>query len=177
MNWKLIVIAFALLMGIATAGAAQSGDSGSGSGLVGTWTVQVTLRDCSTNAPLGPAFNSLVTFHRGGTMSESVATLAFAPGQRTPGHGRWSRQHGRTYLQQMINLIMFDTAPNRPGTPTYDPNLPITPGFLAGWQTVTHTITISDSGDLVSSGTNAFYKSNGDVYRTGCSSAVAHRFE
>ena len=64
------------------------------SGPVGTWAVQVTLRDCATNAPLGPPFNSLVTFHDGGTLSESAGSLAFAPGQRSPGHGTWTQRAG-----------------------------------------------------------------------------------
>ena len=45
--------------------------SGSPEGLEGAWAVQVTLRDCVTNAALGAPFNSLVSFHAGGTLSES----------------------------------------------------------------------------------------------------------
>ena len=108
--------------------------------LVGTWTVQVTLRDCATSAPLGPPFNSLVTFHGDGTLSESAGSLAFAPGQRSPGHGAWTRKRGHTFRQEMIALILFDTEPNLPGTPTFDPTKPVSPGFFAGWQTVTHTV-------------------------------------
>src|SRR5687767_5476590 len=63
---------------------AQSNNSNSQAKLVGTWVVQVTLRDCATNVPLGPPFNSLVTFHSGGTISETTASLAFAIGQRVP---------------------------------------------------------------------------------------------
>src|SRR4029453_14803976 len=46
------------------------GDEGS---LAGTWFVQVTLRDCATGSPLGPAIHSLVTFHGDGTLSEAPA--------------------------------------------------------------------------------------------------------
>ena len=62
--------------------------------LVGTWTVQVTLRDCATNAAIAPPFDSLVTFHDGGTLSES--TVSF-PGERTSGHGTWSRHGWHVY--------------------------------------------------------------------------------
>jgi hypothetical protein len=176
MNSRLTVITGALLAGFATAGAAQSANSGSGSGLAGAWTVQVTVRDCSTNLPVGAPFNSLVTFHRGGTISEGAASLAFAAGQRTAGHGTWTRRSGSAYLQRMVNLILYDTPPNLPGMPTFNPALSVTPGLFAGWQTVTHTIRLSGD-EIVSSGTNAFYKSTGEVYRTGCSSAVGRRFE
>ena len=53
----------------------QSNDSDSRASLVGAWAVQVTLRDCATNAPLGPSFNSLVSFHRSGTLSESASAF------------------------------------------------------------------------------------------------------
>jgi hypothetical protein len=124
---------------------AQSNESGSPDGPVGTWTVQVTLRDCSTGAALGPAFNSLVTFHRGGTLSESAGSTAFAPGQRTSGHGTWTRAERHTYQQQMVALIVFDTNPNLRGSPGFNPALPVSPGLFAGWATVTHTFEVVDA--------------------------------
>jgi hypothetical protein len=147
------------------------------SGPVGTWTVQVTLRDCATNAPLGPPFNSLVSIHRDGTISESVGGTAFAPGQRSAGHGAWEPIARHTYSQQMIALVNFDTPANLPGVRGFNPALPVSPGFFAGWSTVTHTITLVDADHLTSSGTNQFFKANGDLYRSGCSTAVAQRFD
>jgi hypothetical protein len=154
---------------------AQS-NSGSQESLAGAWAIQVTLRDCSTEAPLGPAFNALVSFHRGGTLSESNAGPGFAIGQRTAGHGNWSRLRGRTFSQRMVSLIVFDTDPNLPGTPGFDPKKPVSPGFFTGWMIVSHTVRLTDDDHLMSSGTNTFYKANGEVYRTGCSTAAGQRF-
>jgi len=151
--------------------------SGSREGLEGAWAVQVTLRDCATNAALGAPFNSLVSFHDGGTLSESAGSLAFAAGQRSQGHGTWTREDGHTFLQRMTALILFDTPANLPGTPGFNPALPVSPGFFAGWQTVTHTLTLTDGDHASSAGTNAFYKSDGTLYRTGCSTATAQRLE
>jgi hypothetical protein len=151
--------------------------SGSREGLEGAWTVQVTLRDCATNAPLGAPFNSLVTFHDGGTLSESAGSLGFAVGQRSPGHGVWTREGRHTFLQRMIALILFDTPANLPGTPGFNPSLPVSPGFFAGWQTITHTVRLSDGDHATSTGTNEFYKSDGTLYRTGCSTSTDQRFE
>ena len=151
--------------------------SGSREGLEGAWAVQVTLRDCATNAALGAPFNSLVSFHDGGTLSESAGSLGFAAGQRSPGHGTWTREGSHAFLQRMIALILFDTPANLPGTPGFNPALPVSPGFFAGWQTVTHTLTLTDGDHATSAGTNAFYKSDGTLYRTGCSTATAHRLE
>lgn len=155
---------------------AQPDESRPNAALVGAWGVQVTLRNCTTNAPLGPAFNSLVTFHRDGTISEAAASVAFAPGQRTPGHGVWTRESRHTYQQSMIALLLFATPPNLPGTPGFDPGKPISPGFSAGRLTVDHTVTMTDADHITSSGTNTFYDMNGSAYRTGCSSAVGDRF-
>jgi hypothetical protein len=159
------------------AGTTQDAGHTSDPKLVGTWVVQVTLRDCTSGAPLRPAFNSLVTFNSGGTIAESTAGHAFAPTQRTNAHGTWTRLPGGLYAQRLIALLLFDTPANLPGTPGFDPALPITPGFFAGWQTVSHTLHMSDSDHLVSEGTNEFYKSDGTLYRTGCSSTVAQRFK
>jgi hypothetical protein len=165
-----------LIATLTASGSAVRADSGGSAGVAGTWQVQVTLRDCASNAPLG-TFGSLVTFHRGGSLSESAASLAFAPGQRTSGHGTWARRHDHTVRQKMIALILFDTAPNLPGMPGFDPSLPISPGFFAGWQTVNHKVELVDANHLTSAGTNAFYKSDGSVYRTGCSTATGQRFK
>ena len=79
--------------------------------------------------------------------------------------------------QRMISLINFDTAPNLPGAPGFNPALPITPGFFAGWVTVAHTLEVTDQNHATSSGTNEFYKADGTLYRSGCSTAAATRVE
>jgi len=155
---------------------AHSGNSHDRKSLEGAWMVRVTLRACDTNASLG-SFLSLVSFHDGGTISETTTSAALAIGQRSPGHGVWEFEGHRTYNQRMIALINFDTAPNLPGTPGFNPALPVSPGFFAGWSTVTHTLELTDADHARSSGTNAFYKADGTLYRTGCSTAVATRFE
>jgi hypothetical protein len=93
-----------------------------------------------------------------------------------PGQGAWTRKRGHTYKQEMIALVLFDTAPNLPGTPTFDPSKPVSPGFFAGWQTVTHTVRFTDGDRIESAGTNSFYKANGELYRSGCSTAIGQRF-
>jgi hypothetical protein len=76
----------------------------------------------------------------------------------------------------MIALVLFDTEPNLPGTPTFDPARPVSPGFSAGWLTVSHTVRLTGVDQIASFGTNSFYKANGDLYRSGCSTATGQRF-
>jgi hypothetical protein len=162
-----LAVGLAAAMAMASGGALRANHGDNWKDIQGVWLIQVTLRSCSTGAPLGPAVGSVVTFHQGGTLSETTASPAFAPGQRTPGQGTWDRTGHRTYSQKMVSLIAFDTPPN----------LPITPGFFAGWAIVEHTVALTDEDHLSSSGTNAFYRTDGTVYRTGCSTATATRFE
>lgn len=133
----------------------------------GVWMVTVTLRNCDTGAQLGAPFSSLVSFLRGGMLYESTTAPAFAPGQRPPAHGTWQPDGRRGYLQKVVALIGFTTPPNPP----------FNPGFEAGWQTVTHRVELIDADHMESSGSNAFYRTNGELYRTGCSTAVGTRFQ
>lgn len=152
-------------------GRALAQSSAAEGGLTGAWKVTVTLRDCASGAAQGAPFTSLASFHRGGTLSESAATTAFAPGQRTAGHGTWTHTRGNTYMQQISALIVFSTEPNLSGSSGFNPAVPVSPGFFAGGTTITHQIELIDADHATSSGVNEFYKADGTVYRTGCSTA------
>ena len=154
----------ALVLAAATAATAQQ-SAAQGRTVHGVWYVQVTIRDCATGGALAPAVNSLVTFAAGGTLHESVGGGGFAPGQRSDGHGTWTHKGGETYDQRFVSTINFATAPG-PG-----------PGFEAGWMKVQHTVTVIDADRIESAGSNKFYRLNGEVYRTGCSTATGTRFE
>jgi hypothetical protein len=154
----------ALVPSAGSAASAQQGGSHART-VRGVWHVQVTIRDCTTGVALAPAVNSLVTFAAGGTLHESVSGGGFAPGQRSDGHGTWTHKGGDTYDQRFITMINFATAPG-PG-----------PGFEAGWMKVHHTVEVIDADHIESVGTNRFYRQNGQVYRTGCSTAAGTRFE
>lgn len=157
-------IAIASILSATTvAGPQQSGSQART--VQGVWHVQVTIRDCATGVALAPPVNALVTFAGGGTLQESVSGGGFAPGQRSNGHGTWSHIGGHTYDQRFVSMINFATAPG-PG-----------PGFEAGWMKVHHTVEMIDADHTESAGTNSFYRLNGEIYRTGCSTATGTRFE
>jgi hypothetical protein len=160
----MLSVSLALVLLAASAASAQQ--SGSQARTVeGVWYVQVTIRDCATGAALAPVVHSLVTFAAGGTLQESVGGGGFAPGQRSDGHGTWTHKGGQTYDQRFVAMINFATAPG-PG-----------PGFEAGWIKVHHTVEVIDADHIESTGTNSFYRLNGEVYRTGCSTVTGTRFE
>ncbi len=158
-----VVVSMAVSMSAAVAASQQSRSQAHT--LQGVWHVQVTLRNCETDAPLAPPVNSLVTFAAGGTLQESVGGGGFAPGQRSDGHGTWAHNGGQTYDQRFVAMINFATPPG-PG-----------PGFEAGWIKVHHTVEVIDADHTQSVGTNTFHRLNGEVYRSGCSTATGTRFE
>jgi hypothetical protein len=73
------VAGVALLLGVANPAFAQAMT------LQGTWLVVTQGRNCATNDPIGPPHRALVTFHAGGTLSDSSDVPAFAVGQRSQG--------------------------------------------------------------------------------------------
>jgi hypothetical protein len=163
---RAVMLSMVLALVLWAAGAASAQQSRAQAQTVqGVWLVQVTVRNCATGEALAPPVNSLVTFAAGGTLRESVSGGGFAPGQRSDGHGTWTHTGGQTYDQRFVMMINFTTGPG-PG-----------PGFEAGWMKVQHTVTMIDADHIESAGTNSFYRLNGEVYRTGCSTATGTRFE
>jgi hypothetical protein len=77
---------------------AQDKDSQSfanGQTLVGSWNLEVTLRDCETGTPF-VTFPAMNTYNQGGTTQQ--AALPPEPGAAAlPGHGVWSHKNGRGY--------------------------------------------------------------------------------
>ena len=166
MGRRAVMLSLGLAMAGLTAGSASAQQSAAEARTVqGVWYVQVTIRDCASGAALAPPVNSLVTFAAGGAVHESVSGGGFAPGQRSNGHGTWTHKGGPTYDQRFVAMINFATAPG-PG-----------PGFEAGWIKVHHTVQMIDADHIESVGSNGFYRLNGEVYRTGCSTATGTRFE
>ena len=158
-------LAMALALGFVTAGAAVAQPSESeGRTVEGTWYIQVTPVICATGAPVPGVspVTALVTFHKGGTMSETAGGTGFAPGQRSPAHGKWHHEAGQTFSQKFTALINFTTVPNFQE---------------AGWQVVQQSGVLLDRNTLSSAGTNAFYRIDGTLYRSGCSTARGRRFE
>ncbi len=147
----------ALLLGSAGSVSAQ------GQTLTGVWAQVITPRNCETNQPLPlPPFRALLTFHRDGTVTESVGALAFAAGQRSIGHGMWAHAGGLTFHERTAAMILFDGGAGM---------------YQAGWQVTTRTITMLDANHYTSSGAAEFYDVNRQLYRTGCATSVGERFQ
>jgi len=166
-----ILIAVGGVCGLQTGAAAQEAQSQEpqtqepqfagwqGHGMEGTWLVEITLKNCSTDAELAPPFTSLLTFTQGGTLTETTAAPAFFPAVRGPAHGVWSWTGNHQYRASMLALITLN-------------------GVLVKTQTITQKISIGSNGqDFASSATIQFASPKGEVIANGCASAIGIRFE
>lgn len=93
-------------------------------GLVGAWSVTVTLTDCNGN--VRGTFPSTLMFSRGGTVTETTFNPSFLPGQRSTGLGVWWLNDNGTYGATDSAFIQFTAGM-----------------FTAGTQEITHTITLN----------------------------------
>jgi hypothetical protein len=154
--------ALALIFALAFPSIITAQSAAAAAGMAGTWRVRVSLINCSTGQTLGPAFSSLLTFARGGTLSGTTRNPAFQPGQRTSDFGVWRQTGSNAYLADSEAFILFtSSAP---------------PIFQAGTQRIVQSITLSgDSFDSVA--LTRFYDTAGNLVTSGCAHAIATRYE
>jgi len=148
-----------LVQGSAINARAQATESAA-SPLEGTWLVQVSQYNCSTGVTR-PPFASLLTFARGGIMTESTSNPALLPGQRTAGHGFWQVTGVNSYLAVTDAFILFDSPTNPPG-------------LKKGIQKITQSIAFTDENHWAALATVKFFNADGTT-SSGCAKAQATR--
>ena len=156
-----LVLAGALVHAFGRDAAALSNREGR---LQGTWRVQLNPRNCQTGAPI-PSFAILLSFHRGGTLTEVLNAQAFLPGQRTPGLGVWSHTHGNAYKGVWEAFILFDTPVTAPG-----------PKFTRGVQRLMQDFEV-DGDQITIAASSQFFDTNGNLLIATCASGTGTRFE
>jgi hypothetical protein len=135
----------------------KSEQSKLGNGLVGTWLVQVTVRNCATGVPLA-SFPSLLTYAEGGTLISSTSSVR--PALSYPGQGVWEYVGG----QQYTGSYMFFR---------FNPD-----GTFAGTQKIVQEIDYDRHADQLSiTATFEVFDVGGNVIGTGCVTATGTRFQ
>lgn len=109
---------------------------------------------------MGPAFDSLLTFARGGTVTESTASPAFFPAVRGPGHGVWSN----TYRYRTFNAVTVA-------------HITMNGGVLQRTQTIRQAIVVGDTDSLTSTATVNFVFADGSPQVNACATATGQRIE
>jgi hypothetical protein len=153
-----LVLVGALLQTFGGNAAARSDREGR---LQGTWRVQLNPTNCQTGAPI-PSFSLLLSFARGGTLTEVMNSPALLPGQRTPGLGVWSHTHDNAYKGVWDAFILFDS-----------------PVFKRGVQRLMWDFEV-DGDQLTIAATSQFLDPNGNPFIppiNTCASGTGTRFE
>ncbi|HJP95863.1 MAG TPA: hypothetical protein VJ843_00670 [Candidatus Saccharimonadales bacterium] len=125
--------------------------------LVGSWDVQVTIRDCQTGTPLF-SFPAMMTYNQGDTMQETDLGDPFLV--RLLGHGVWEHDKKRQYSAafQFLN---------------YNPDR-----TFAGRNVIRSAISLGQGGDTYTgTDTLEILDANGNVIARGCATTTATRFK
>jgi hypothetical protein len=127
--------------------------------LPGTWDVTLTVRNCTTGAPLA-TIQELATFDGAGTVTSSTSAPMFPPATKTPGHAVWRRLSLRAYSYS-FKFFRFDAA-----------------GVFLGWTVIRQRAVLSPHGnECTSQGGAEVYNTAGILIATGCSTSTATRFQ
>ncbi len=149
-------LALLMLFGGTQLVSAQDGE-GQSQSIEGTWRTIVTPVNCQTGVPVAPAFQGLLSFHKGGTLSgTNTATAAVAPF-----FGVWQRGQGFHDYSFAFTNFRFDTS-----------------GVFIGTQTVRLTAALGASNnEFTATATGELFDTNGNLIATRCSTVTGTRFE
>jgi hypothetical protein len=135
---------------------AQGNDRQNDQGLVGSWNLEVTLRDCDSGFPF-VTFPAMNTYNQGGTTQQTALP---PPGSGPlPGHGVWSHTTGRNYS----GAFQFFALNSDPA--------------LNARVIVRSNISLDRGGDsYTSTDTAEIYALDGTLVNRSCSTTTATRF-
>jgi len=150
-----LVLVGALVQAFGGDAAARSNSEGR---LQGTWRVQLNPRNCQTGAPI-PSFAVLLSFARGGTLTEVMNAQVLLPGQRTTGLGVWSHTHDNAYKAVWDAFVLFDS-----------------PVFKRGVQRLMWDFEV-DGDQITIDASSQFFDTNGNLLAVTCASGTGTRFE
>lgn len=158
MNMKMTLILAGLAAGLALSPAhGESASTRAAATLEGSWRVEITLRHCATWAPLGQPFPAMASFNAAGAVITSDGSMS--PAARGPGHGVWSRLHGRRFTATTEAFLFTD-------------------GTRSGTQRLVQDIALgSDGQDFESTVGAAVFNAAGQLVFSGCASSVGQRLD
>jgi hypothetical protein len=152
-----LVLAGMLVLGAGLTARVWSEDEGSHKRLEGAWRVQLTVRDCQTNAALR-TFPALFTFAKGGTLT--ATTAGQSPALFTPNLGVWEHTRGNTY-SAVSEAFVFSPV-----------------GVWIQTHRLTRAIELDrDADEFTDTVTLEIFDTNHNLIVTGCGTSAAHRFE
>src|SRR5437870_13671794 len=145
-----------LVVACAFVAATAFGQGTQGGRLEGTWSMQITLTDCSGH--MIRSFPTLVVFMAGGTLTE--ASGGNSPALATGGKGVWSHTTDHNYAFR-FKFFTFNTS-----------------NVFTGWTSIARETTVDKQGNANSgTATVKVYDPNGVLLVTLCAETAGTRFE
>ena len=127
-----------------------------GGKLEGTWSMQITVNDCSGHVIR--SFPTLVVFMAGGTLTE--ASGGTAPALQTGGKGVWRHTTDNTYAFRFKDFTFNSSY------------------VLTGWSIISGELTVDATGNAnAGPATVQIYDPNGNLLVSLCAEAAGTRFE
>ena len=147
-----------LVLGVlAHVGVSAQVQNGNEQGLIGSWDLEVTLRDCQDGSVI-VRFPAMNTYNQGGTTQQTAPPEPFST--FLPGHGVWSHQTANSYSGA---FRFFKLNPD---------------GNVATKTIVRSAISLErDGNSYTSTDTAETLNANGELLFRGCSTTAATRFE
>ncbi len=147
-----------LVLGVlAHAGVSAQVYNGNQQGLIGSWDLEVTLRDCQ-NGSVIVRFPAMNTYNQGGTTQQTAPPEPFST--FLPGHGVWSHQIANSYSGA---FGFFKLNPD---------------GSVATKTIFRSAISLErDGNSYTSTDTSETLNANGDLLFRACSTSTATRFQ
>src|SRR6266496_4942472 len=153
------LVSLVTAMGLGTGGVASA--QGPERTIQGAWRTMVTPVNCQTGDPLGPPFPRLLTFNKGGTMSEYGINPGSSPALRSPGHGVWQHELSWQDYSYAFTFYRYNSS-----------------GVFIGSQRVRSALELGASGDeFTTHAAVEILDANGNVIATFCAAAAGTRFE
>ena len=135
--------------------ATAAGQGTQGGRLEGTWSMQITLTDCSGHVIR--SFPTLVVFMAGGTLTE--ASGGTAPALQTGGKGVWRHTTDNTYAFRFKDFTFNSSY------------------VLTGWSIISGELTVDATGNAnAGPATVQIYDPNGNLLVSLCAEAAGTRF-
>jgi hypothetical protein len=130
--------------------------------LEGVWRVSFAPYFCASGVPVpGAAFEALLTFHKGGTMSGWLQNSVISV-TRSPSHGLWQRENGWSEYSSRFIHFRYNLA---------------TGAFVGTQEALTHLVLGASGDEFTAEGTNSFFDKDGNLLGGGCATLVGSRFE
>jgi hypothetical protein len=155
MMFGVVIAAVALSAGMDTA---VAGGAKKKLSPVGAWQVRVTPYNCATGVEsTAAAFDSVITFQEGGTLTETTSNRSFQPGQRSVGLGYWEKTDRDFFRAVFQAFVQYDSVIPAPPAP------PPVPVYTRGVQTVDQGIEMPDNDHYSGDAKVTFRDMNGNV--------------